>query len=460
MRLYLYILFSIIPHFGTSQGCISIDSLSNLYVLYSAPIAIANQKLEARNISYGLAMNDFKTQSRLAFSVPYTNNIQSIVQDDGTVKYLPRQFVNPELSIITSKKIALTGGEISIRNSLGVIRNLKLNDQQFNSNLLSVYINQPLFQANALKVNIAKEKSQLEVYKQENRIIIKQKILDFLQLVLSYNIAKQELTLLEQQIAHQRQSKILVQQLIASGKILYTDSLISEITLQNLLLVHQNKSAELSTLNEEITYYYPNCPIYDLCTLTAPIWQFSGQDLATKYYNENNSAMAANDSVLVYQNLHRAKTNLGLTSSIGIGFGLNQSATAIQQSFLNPSSSQNLNFEIGIPIANRGSYTAKIRLAQIELQEYNDRIQQAKRASFKWAQEQQARYTLLVGKLTAARSYVNMYTEVGNILQLKFASGRIPLAELNKNNELLLENQQQVLQCIKELQLLKLTTTL
>jgi outer membrane protein TolC len=107
---------------------------------------------ETRYWEYRLYKSNFNPQLRLYGSLPDYN--QDYVQnrlDDGTIKFQQREQTNGFANLGLSQPILLTGGDLSINTNIARYNDFLYDIESWNSTLVNVRLEQPLFSFNALK---------------------------------------------------------------------------------------------------------------------------------------------------------------------------------------------------------------------------------------------------------------------------------------------------------------------
>jgi outer membrane protein TolC len=107
---------------------------------------------ETRYWEYRLYKSNFNPQLRLYGSLPDYN--QDYVQnrlDDGTIKFQQREQTNGFANLGLSQPILLTGGDLSINTNIARYNDFLYDIESWNSTLVNVRLEQPLFSFNTLK---------------------------------------------------------------------------------------------------------------------------------------------------------------------------------------------------------------------------------------------------------------------------------------------------------------------
>jgi hypothetical protein len=429
------VIFSVIIIFSflkvQSQECYSIDDIALSFKNQSIPISNAKYRLASKQLNSEIFFSQFKWQSKVGLELPYINNIQSIIQNDGTIKFLPRQFLNPEIRLTTSKQILATGGEIGITNSIGLISNLKVGDRQFNANWVNVYLNQPLFKFNELKYS--KQLQYLNNTGDTIQFLLEreQKLFEFLQKFATYKKTLANIDLINQRIAQLRQLQEKIKLQALSGKLLFIDTLTSQLNIDQLVLEQRKAIDQRNVLQQQLSFFVSIDLLENLCNdIEYNIYSFESDIIKEKFKQTNYRKELVLDSFIITQGILKAKVNNGITTNISAGVGYNQSANVFNSIFQNPSSTQNVSISAGIPITNWRNWERNKQISQLTLLEHKNRLQEIDAESNIWCKEALNKYYYLFEEIKLSQKSIEQLKEVERIQQLKYESGRLPINEL------------------------------
>lgn len=123
---------------------------------------------ENRFWQYRFYKSGYNPQLRISGNAPdYNRDFLANRQDDNTVVFLERQQTYSSINLGLLQPIAATGGEVSINTDLNTTRNISQSLNYWNSTLVNVRIDQPLFAYNRLKWDKRTEPLRYEESKRE-----------------------------------------------------------------------------------------------------------------------------------------------------------------------------------------------------------------------------------------------------------------------------------------------------
>lgn len=132
-----------IPH---SQNAIFIEECIQLALLNSNAIKIQNSTQQINELNLASSLHSIKPSFSISFSPLYNQSINSVTQPDGSIRNIGVQHASGLLSFNTSIPLSLTGGNISISQSVNYYRYINRNSsyENFGVNLYQVSYSQPL----------------------------------------------------------------------------------------------------------------------------------------------------------------------------------------------------------------------------------------------------------------------------------------------------------------------------
>jgi outer membrane protein TolC len=105
--------------------------------------------------NYRTFRSDYNPQIRLSSSTNagalYNNSYSRILQPDGSIQYLQVNQWNPGINIGLEQPISWTGGTVSINSTYSYFKDVQAAYQQWNGQVFSVRLSQPIFAFNRLK---------------------------------------------------------------------------------------------------------------------------------------------------------------------------------------------------------------------------------------------------------------------------------------------------------------------
>lgn len=101
---------------------------------------------------FRLYRSNYNPQLALSGNLPgYNRDFFSNRLDDGTIVFQSREQLNSNLNLGLNQPLAFSGGNVSINTNLDYFYDFNLESRQYNSTIVNVELNQPLFGFNRLK---------------------------------------------------------------------------------------------------------------------------------------------------------------------------------------------------------------------------------------------------------------------------------------------------------------------
>lgn len=211
-----------IPH---SQNAISIEECIQLALLNSNAIKIQNSTQKINELNLASSLHSIKPSFSISFSPLYNQSINSVTQPDGSIRNIGVQHASGLLSFNTSIPLSLTGGNISISQSVNYYRynNRSSSYENFGVNLYQVSYSQPLsfIRRNKFIKQTAISNYKLKTLKKFPKILnIKKEIIDCYFYLL---IDQENIQLLDSILDKYEIIKVQYENLYKSGKCLLVD---------------------------------------------------------------------------------------------------------------------------------------------------------------------------------------------------------------------------------------------
>lgn len=146
MKLKLGAIFACLLINFSLYGQISLTEFQNLFLNNSKQSISIRYKKELINRNYKSSMNTLKPTMSFSLSPQYSKTISPITQPDGTIKDMGIHNISIAPTLTTTIPIWMTGGSLSISNSLRYYRNINPQNTYSNYSLNYYYLslNQPL----------------------------------------------------------------------------------------------------------------------------------------------------------------------------------------------------------------------------------------------------------------------------------------------------------------------------
>ena len=377
-KYFLTSIITLISFNLSSQRLITIsDFLSN----HSSSIDNKKNKIEARmnNSSYELFKKSLLPNFSLSFNLPnYNRSISQIAQPDGTFTFGESNRANSSMRFSLSQPILFSGGSINLSNSFNRLDLFgSQNSTSYSASWLNFSLSQPLNFFNSYKWDKKIEKNKLklnEVTNKQNKILIKEKVINYYFSLLQINSEEQ---ILKDEINHLLKLKKVIGQLIKYKQRIPYDSLDLKLRIdyqkQKLANIREHKSLQLDIIN---TFFKPNnFSITTLDSLKRPsfsITKLNAKDFIDEYINIYE-LLKKNNLLPIQKNITKLRSENHYTANISAGFGLNNSADVISNILQNPNQSQNISISLSVPIFDFGKRKIEMEatIDQMELVKIN-----------------------------------------------------------------------------------------
>jgi hypothetical protein len=353
-RFKILVLFFGISLLGFSvmaQSCQTLDQILQEFSGTNNELITLQQKL---NIQYKLFQNkqdQWKPSAKADVGLPYSNLIESVVSGDGNVNYVKRNYINPLLSLITSKKIPYTGGEIGVNGSLGLFQNFINSNKQYNANWFNIYISQPLFAYNTFKFEQAKQRMELSVDSIKFYHDKEVKLTSLVNAILDYEIAKQKIEYNEQLSKQANYSLQRIKTLYQNGRALAEDTMLLSFSISKAILENEKLTNDIKAKKEFLLTQLNHAYNHTICNIMeVPIMIIDTTTLKQRYLKYSFQKELLLDSLEVFENSKKTKKAHGINTTISAGIGANQTSTIVNQLFTNPSQRQNVTLNTSVPM--------------------------------------------------------------------------------------------------------------
>lgn len=346
-------------------------SLSNIIELAKSQSPVAKQaetRKENRFWQYRLFKANYNPQLALNGNIPgYNRDFLQNRLDDGSISFISREQTSSSLNLGLLQPIALTGGNVSINSRVRQFDDLGVGGvTQWNSTLIDISLNQPLFAFNELswdkKIEPLRYEESKRGYIEEVEFVSRtavQRFFDYLDAQVNLQIAQFNLanndtiyniekgrynigTTSEDKLLQVELQLLRSQQDVAQADL---DLQTSRLGLRTFIGLNEEEDFNLS-LPE-----------------TIPAFSVDEQS-ALKYASDNRADFIAferrrleADAQVAQAKGERFQVNLNAS------FGLNGAGNTLDQSYDNPNNQQVVNIGLYVPIINWGRNEARMKTA-------------------------------------------------------------------------------------------------
>jgi hypothetical protein len=439
-----------------AQSCKTLDQILQEFSGTNNELITLKAKLNIQYKLYQNQLDKWKPTAKLDVELPYSNSIESVISGDGNVNYLKRNYLNPLLSVSTSKKIPFTGGEIGINGSLGLFQNFINSNKQYNANWFNIYISQPLFAYNNFKFEQAKQRIELSIDSIKFYHDKETKLTKLVSAILDYEIAKQKIEYNEQLSKQANYSLQRIKTLYQNGRALAEDTMLLSYSINKAKLEYEKLNDDIKAKKEFLSTQLNRTYKNTICDLMeVPILKIDTTELKQRYIKYSFQKELLLDSFEVFENSKKIKKSHGLNTTISAGIGANQTSTNVNQLFTNPSQRQNVTLNTSVPITGWKTYKRNNEIALIEQQNYQRGRQDIQSNSNLWTTEMYNQYKYLLKSFQLTKTNLSNLENLSNSVYKRFEMGKVPFTDYNNVVNEISTIQQSQLEIIKQLYLLR-----
>jgi len=350
-----------------SQIEYSLNQIIDLARQQSSVAKQAETRKENRFWQYRLFKANYNPQLALSGQVPgYNRDFLQNRLDDGTISFISREQTSSSLNLGLLQPIALTGGNVSVNSRVRQFDDISRDITQWNSTLVDVRLNQPIFAFNQLiwdrKIEPLRFEESKRGYVEEMEFVSRRSVerfFDYLDAqvnlqIATFNLANNDTIYNIEKgrynIGTTSEDKLLQVelQLLRSRQ---------DVAQANLDL--QNSRLGLRTfvgLNEDEAFNL---------SLPEAIPEFVVQEAIALSYAETNRA----DFISFERRRLEADRQVAeakgqrFQMDLNASFGLNSAGNSLNESYMDANSQQAFNLSLNIPIINWGRNEARMKTA-------------------------------------------------------------------------------------------------
>jgi outer membrane protein TolC len=414
-------------------------SLPQVIDLALTQAAVAKQAVTNRETSlwqYRSFRADYRPQLALEGVLPnYSRTITPVTQPDGTTDFRYVRINNSFLATTLSQGISLTGGRIVVGSTLQRFDNLEGRQRLYNSNPVSVGLQQPIGGFNALSWNkriepLRFEESQRQYVEERETIArrVTELYFDVLLQQVNAGIARQNLRASEEMLRLGRERHKL-------GRLSENDLLLLEL---NLLNARQSEvQAGIDAQNAAVQLKgYTGLTVEPTATLAVPaaapaVEVAPEAALAQARQFRRETLMFQRRLLEADRNVAQAKGTTGFQATLTAGFGLTSSADQLGRSYVNPNDQQQVRLGFAVPVVDWGKTRAQIKTAELARQQARTTVEQEQMTFEQAVLSQAAQIGALNQQLSMAARADSLSQRRYDIARATYQVGRISLTDLN-----------------------------
>lgn len=373
---YFFILLALLSFTSQSQVVYSLNGIIDLAKNQSTLAKQAETRKENRYWQYRFFRSDYNPQLALSGNLPgYNRDFNENRLDDNTIVFQEREQISSSLNLGLLQPIALTGGTISINSRVRQFEDLTQDFTQWNSTLVNVNLNQPLFAFNQLKWDKLTEPIRYEESKrnfvEEMEFVSRtavDRFFDYLDAQVNFQIAAFNLanndtifniekgrfnigTTSEDKLLQVELQLLRSQQDLAQAQL---DLQTSRLALRTFIWLNEKEQFDLA-LPEEI-------PIFSV-----------DENIALQYAKSNRADFIAFERRRIEADGDVAEAKgQRFQMDLNASFGLNARGTTFDESYMGPTNQQIANLSLNVPLVNWGRNEARLKtaLANKQLTDY------------------------------------------------------------------------------------------
>ena len=363
----LIALFLVNVSFGLAQQLYTLEDIIERAQLQSPSAKQAETRKENRYWQYRTYKANYNPQLRLSGDSPgYNLDFFGNRQDDNTIVFQKREQSFTQLNLGIEQPVAFTGGTVSINSNSSRFDDITRSSTSWNSTLVNIQVDQPLFGFNQLKWDKRTEPLRYEEsrrsYVEEMEFVSRRSVeyfFDYLDAQVNLQIAQFNLanndtiyniekgrynigTTSEDKLLQVELQLLRSKQDVAQAQL---DLQTSQLALRTFTGLGSEMDFEL-TLPEEI-------PSFTVTVASALLYAQSNRADFIAFERRRLEAQRQVEEA----KRQRYQTNLRAS------FGLNSIGSTIDESYLDPNNQQRLNLSLDIPIIDWGRNKAQTQTA-------------------------------------------------------------------------------------------------
>ena len=361
----VFIFFSTIFY---CQDSLSIDEVIDLAIKNSDQTSIIESDFQIKNIQFENYKKSFLPQVSITAGLPYQRSIQEILQYNGSVSLIERNYLSPSINFTTKQILPFTGGEISFTNSINMNKDLVNNRTAYSSNWFDFTYSQSI---NGF--NLYKWLKKKYVYSRRlDNIAYRQKIAQLRTDIAKYYtdafLLQVKCKLTKSNISR---TQILLEQFQQKknlGRVLDIDISQLEITLSQLSQKLESDKFDLkyllSTLSNHIKLQGKDFLI--LKPIKKIDFEIDREKLKKVFLDTNYENNAQLQLLMADEKIDKVKKEGAVNFFFQVGLGINSSSNDINNIFNYPSKKQAVTVGAYIPILNWGTLKNNKKIAELE----------------------------------------------------------------------------------------------
>ncbi len=441
MNRYVYLLLMLLAVSGfpelqaQSVTTLGLGEVIDMARAQSPAAKQAETRLKNRYWQYRLFKSNYNPQLAVQGQIPgYNRDFLSNRLDDGTISFIDREQLNSGANLSLLQPIALTGGALSVNSNLNYFSDQILDLTRFNTTVVNVQLNQPIFGFNRLKWDARTEPLRYEESKrsfvEEMEFLSREAVgffFDHLDAQINFQIS--QINLLNNDTIYK----------IEEGRYNIGTTSRDKLLQIELQLLRSKQEAAQARLDLEtsglLLRNYLGLRTADTLILLPPEYtpefdipladalNYARLNRAEYVAFERQRLEAARD----VEEARRERIQTNLTAA----YGLNSASTLLNEAWNDPNVQQRIDIGFSVPILDWGRNRARIETA-LANQELNEYVIAQDRESF----DQEIitlvrRFVMLRQQLEIAKKSDEVADERYKVAQNRYLTGKVDITNLN-----------------------------
>ena len=326
---------------------------------------------------------NYKPQITWNSTLPSFNRTsEPIIQDDGTISFLPISQSNVTSQITLSQQISLTGGTLFLGTDLQRFDNLNATQSmvQYNASPVRMGIIQPLFEFNQLKWDKKTEPLRYQESLKSFHANMEGIAVQALDLYFSLMLAQIDLQIARVNLSNTDTLYQITEQKYRLGKV--SDNDLLQLKLENLKAAKSFAVAEqdVETASRQLNSYMGNLgtQAWDLLFPNQlPLLDISSEKALQEAYENRPDGISFHRRTLeAERDVAKAKGQTGFSANLQASFGWVKSSPSLRDAYRNPTDQQGLMLVLTAPILDWGRAKSQTATAKANQQLILDQIAQ------------------------------------------------------------------------------------
>lgn len=410
---------------------INIEQANELALKNSDLIKVTNNNFLKSKIGSKLYKISLLPIVSTTISLPYQRSISEVLQQDGSQKFIERNYLNSILNLNISQVIPFTGGSVNMSSSLNNARDFNYKTSTFSSNWVNLSYQQNINGYNSYKwdkklneLNLKKDsitylKEKIKLKYDTSKLFADTQLLQVKSQLLKANIEKTE------KLAKELDEKYLL------GRVLKTDLNQIVISLEQLKRQYAvnilEYNASIQSLLHSINYDKEDTPNLE------PIEKIDFEiNLESILLAIKNNGYDLDKTIRLLQseaNIDKVKKEGAITVNLQLGMGLNSSSSNFNTLYSTPTQSQFVSVNTKIPILDWGKNRNNYAIAKLDDESLKYKINQEEKQNNEQANNLYNYHTTLKLQLESLKEQLQLSEEVTAMFEELMPFGRKTITE-------------------------------